>query len=49
MTALLQEQQEKHWGKNVVAVITQDMMKDVNLKRQIKNRAWNTYRLFLPT
>ena len=48
MAAPLREQQEKHWRKKV-AVITQDRVKDVNLKRQIKNRTWNTCRLFLLT
>ena len=35
--------------KNVVAVITQDMVIDDNLKKQMKNRTLHTCRLFLLT
>ena len=35
--------------KNTVAVITQNMVIDDNLKRQIKNRNFYTCRLFLLT
>ena len=38
-----------HWRKNIVAVITQDWQIDGNLKRQIKNRIFYTFRLFLLT
>ena len=38
-----------HWRKNIVAVITQDMVIDDNLKRQIKNRTLYACRLILLT
>ena len=38
-----------HRRENLVAVITQDRVRDNNLKRQIKNRTFYTFRLFLLT
>ena len=38
-----------YWRDNIVAVITLDKMIDGNLERQIKFRAFHTFRLFLLT
>ena len=38
-----------HWRKNILAVITQHRVIDGNLKRQTKNQALHTCRLFLLT